>query len=34
MNVHETEKIHPSRKGIKSIIIGVLLNALLAIIKL
>jgi cation diffusion facilitator family transporter len=33
MNVHETEKIHPSRKGIKSIIIGVLLNALLAIIK-
>ncbi|MDO1447993.1 cation diffusion facilitator family transporter [Rhodocytophaga aerolata] len=33
MLLNESEKIHPSRKGLKSTIIGILLNALLAIIK-
>ena len=33
MNAGETERIHPSRKGLKTTIIGVLLNAVLAIIK-
>lgn len=33
MLLNEPEKIHPSRKGLKSTIIGILLNALLAIIK-
>jgi cation diffusion facilitator family transporter len=31
--MNETERIHPSQKGLKSTIIGVLLNALLAIVK-
>lgn len=33
MLLNEPEKIHPSRKGLKSTIIGILLNAVLAIIK-
>jgi cation diffusion facilitator family transporter len=33
MNVNKTDRIHPSKKGLKSTIIGVVLNALLAIVK-
>lgn len=33
MNLNETERTHPSQKGLRSTIIGIVLNAFLAIIK-